>query len=368
MRDRLILAAVLFGIGYAITFLVGWWFPWTSIVVGVLLLVVTVLALFDADTRAAMGFAGFLGFAVFGFLLFRSGRAELRNNAAITAEVEKIGQRITLAETTLAQGQIDDAIRLCVELEPKVGKDQKARLEQVKARAENRFMERTASDVRNLIESEDFGTAEAKIRAVLNEPEATRRVPASKLLETILLETIFKEREKVANKKLADIVAEAQAEFNAGRLIQTEKLLNQAQGLAHATELGDFNQLKVNVEAAIRDEQRKKEEIAKLRQREKEKAPPANANRRKVTKEEFGDKWPLTVDEGEIECIQKSPRISIRLFHHGGKTYALNGIAQSLGYPPIDPIWKNDRKLGAGVKISMHPLNEVADELCEGSR
>lgn len=271
MRDRLISAAVLFSIGYAITFLAGWWFPWTSIVVGVLLLVATGLALFDADIRAGMGVAGFLGFAVFGFLLFRSGRAELRHNAAITAEVKKIGQQINLAETTLAQGQIDDAIRLCVELEPKVSKDQKARLEQVKARAENRIMQRTGLDVWKLIESEDFATAEAKIRAVLNEPEATRRESASKLLETILLEIIFKEREKVANKKLADIVAEAQAEFNAGRIPETEKLLNQAQGLAHATELGDLNQLKVNVEAAIRDEQLKKEELARQRQREKPK-------------------------------------------------------------------------------------------------
>lgn len=94
---------------------------------------------------------------------------------------------------------------------------------------------------------------------------------------------------------------------------------------------------------------------------EQEKPVPVDRHRRKVTKEEFGDKWPLTVDEGEIECKDKF----IRLFHHGGKTYALNGIAKSRGFKPIDPIWKDNPELGDGFKINIGPLLEAAGKLCD---
>ena len=137
MFEKLFSAAFLFGIGYGITFVAGWWFPWTSIVFGVFLLFATVVAIFDGNTRSSLGFTGIVVFALFGVLLFRSGRAELRSKAAITAEVERIDKQIVLAERTLADGKIDEAIRLCAELEPNVRNEQKKRLEQIKARAEN---------------------------------------------------------------------------------------------------------------------------------------------------------------------------------------------------------------------------------------
>jgi hypothetical protein len=72
---------------------------------------------------------------------------------------------------------------------------------------------------------------------------------------------------------------------------------------------------------------------------------PSEAARR-VTASELGDRWPLTVDEGEIDCI-RGPEIAGRwkdavVFRSDGKTYALNGPAKQRGHLVIDPIWKTD--------------------------
>ncbi len=50
----------------------------------------------------------------------------------------------------------------------------------------------------------------------------------------------------------------------------------------------------------------------------------------------LGDKWPLTVKEGEVGCDTQAA-----FFRHKGKKYALNGIASSRRseYLPVEPIW-----------------------------
>ena len=164
---------------------------------------------------------------------------------------------------------------------------------------------------------------------MLNEPDATRREPASALLENI-----FKEREKVANKKRADIVAEAQAELDAGRITETEKLLNKAKGLAHATELGDFNKLKVNLEAAIKDEQRKKEELAKLRQREKVELAQLQQQRQRqdLAKLRQGGTWAAFNAECGLQAVSNNQVKSETLFAKNweGKTVDWNGTVVSV--------------------------------------
>ena len=98
MVEKMFSAVALFGFGYVIAFLAGWWFPWTSIVVGVVLVVAAVAVVFDRNSWSAGGFGGILILAVFGVLLFRSGRAELRTNDAAVAEVERIDKLIVRAE------------------------------------------------------------------------------------------------------------------------------------------------------------------------------------------------------------------------------------------------------------------------------
>ena len=58
-----------------------------------------------------------------------------------------------------------------------------------------------------------------------------------------------------------------------------------------------------------------------------------------VTKSEFGNKWPFTVNKGRLECRG----ISV-IFHAKGKAYAVNGSARTEGYAKINEIWKDDQE------------------------
>ena len=82
---------------------------------------------------------------------------------------------------------------------------------------------------------------------------------------------------------------------------------------------------------------------------------------RLVTQNEFGDRWPFTVESGYVDCIQnKTP-----VFRSGPKTYGLTGYGTTnLGLPEIDPIWKNNPSI-AGVKISLTPITDLARQQCE---
>lgn len=84
---------------------------------------------------------------------------------------------------------------------------------------------------------------------------------------------------------------------------------------------------------------------------------------RHVTRAEFGDDWPLTVDAGELTLRSKN-RV---LFIVGGRVYALNGTAKAERhffldqprYAPIDEIWAdapNPPGLDLRLKKNMGPL------------
>jgi len=77
-----------------------------------------------------------------------------------------------------------------------------------------------------------------------------------------------------------------------------------------------------------------------------------------VSQKDFGDKWPLTVSSGQVEC----KRGVLAVFHHRNKTYGLNGTAISYGYQRIDPIWKDDPNI-KGNKISIGILIDEAMKL-----
>ena len=79
-----------------------------------------------------------------------------------------------------------------------------------------------------------------------------------------------------------------------------------------------------------------------------------------VTADEYGDKWPLTVSEARVNLL----RGSVAILRAGGRTYALNGTAQSRGYQRIDPIWRDNPAI-PGTKISISPLIQRALSLEE---
>ena len=81
---------------------------------------------------------------------------------------------------------------------------------------------------------------------------------------------------------------------------------------------------------------------------------PIVLNEKSLTKEEFDDKWPLTVDEGTLQCIQFevdgiNPEV-LRgiIFKTKDKTYSVNGVAKShgvdYGFEDISVITKIDLK------------------------
>ena len=74
----------------------------------------------------------------------------------------------------------------------------------------------------------------------------------------------------------------------------------------------------------------------------------------RVTRQEYGDRWPLTVDSGTLHNDEGAV-----LFESDTdrKIYALNGTAKTrnLGMD-ISPIWANADKGAAGPKKSLGPL------------
>ena len=71
-----------------------------------------------------------------------------------------------------------------------------------------------------------------------------------------------------------------------------------------------------------------------------------------VSRAEFGEKWPLTVDEGELHCS----RSKVTFTTTDGKVYAVNGTAKA-EFPPIDPIWKT-----ASLPLDYKPLERLPEQ------
>lgn len=80
-----------------------------------------------------------------------------------------------------------------------------------------------------------------------------------------------------------------------------------------------------------------------------------------VNAEKLGDGvWPLTVDEGQIDCIGRG-RVTLIA---DGETYALNGLASGAGDgQAIDAIWLDDPDV-PGLKVPMGDLTAYANDLC----
>ncbi|MCE8025240.1 DUF2511 domain-containing protein [Billgrantia aerodenitrificans] len=78
-----------------------------------------------------------------------------------------------------------------------------------------------------------------------------------------------------------------------------------------------------------------------------------------VSRSEFGDTWPFTVESGVVACVDGQAAI----FKSGGKSYQLNGFARSRGYAPIDPIWRDNPDI-PGTKVSIGEMIRIALERC----
>ena len=72
-----------------------------------------------------------------------------------------------------------------------------------------------------------------------------------------------------------------------------------------------------------------------------------------------GDNWPFTVSSGKLKCDRNAV-----VFVARGQTYAVNGIAISMGYADIRAIWRNNKD-GSGPKINIGPVLTLGLTLCE---
>lgn len=80
-----------------------------------------------------------------------------------------------------------------------------------------------------------------------------------------------------------------------------------------------------------------------------------------VTRDDYGDDWPLTVDEGILSC----ERGSAVVFTTDGRRYAVNGTAMTLNLgADLDPIWAPD-PAGVTPKMNIGPLIGDGLELCD---
>lgn len=81
-----------------------------------------------------------------------------------------------------------------------------------------------------------------------------------------------------------------------------------------------------------------------------------------VSRVEFGDAWPLTVERGTLLCIDQAV-----VFSSGGVNYAVNGTAvqraSEFGWRDIEAIWA-DNPTVAGLKKDIGPLIERGRALC----
>ena len=108
-----------------------------------------------------------------------------------------------------------------------------------------------------------------------------------------------------------------------------------------------------------------------------------------ITKEQFGERWPLSVNAGIVKCLAIGNGSVV--FEVDGKTYAVNGTAKGFAkkhnFYPIENIWLDDpgfikmaielaesekkpvdqiiKAMGTPTKININPVLNAGLELCK---
>ncbi len=89
-----------------------------------------------------------------------------------------------------------------------------------------------------------------------------------------------------------------------------------------------------------------------------------NPRTQKVSRAEYGERWPLTIAEAELDCVQPAAVI----LRSGPDIYALNGTAEATRkYKPIEPLLLPNPKpdqAKLGRRASLEPLVDAGLRLC----
>ena len=85
-----------------------------------------------------------------------------------------------------------------------------------------------------------------------------------------------------------------------------------------------------------------------------------DAHQQAISRADLGDKWPLMIDSGTLECRNGAEVV----LSSGGTLYALNGTAKSRKlYADVTSVWADDPSM-AGLKVSIGPLIDEGLSLC----
>jgi hypothetical protein len=89
----------------------------------------------------------------------------------------------------------------------------------------------------------------------------------------------------------------------------------------------------------------------------------AGGNAERISRADFGNDWPFTVEEGTLGCddSQGGPAVT---FEAAGTVYGVNGFAKTYGYKDIEPIWRDSSDPLAGPKVNIGPIIDRGLELC----
>lgn len=86
-----------------------------------------------------------------------------------------------------------------------------------------------------------------------------------------------------------------------------------------------------------------------------------SVDRKEISKQDFGDKWPFTVDHGLLRCIPPGQVV----FEVAGTAYAVNRVRQPVKhFPPADSILRA-KPHGSSNKMSLAPIIGLGLDLCK---
>jgi hypothetical protein len=88
----------------------------------------------------------------------------------------------------------------------------------------------------------------------------------------------------------------------------------------------------------------------------------------KISKESFGESWPLLVDGGTLSCVvDAGSGVEMVTFIHPTGTYALNGSANSRakqrGWFPVNTVWRPNPAV-PGTRMDISVLIKPGLKLC----
>ena len=82
---------------------------------------------------------------------------------------------------------------------------------------------------------------------------------------------------------------------------------------------------------------------------------------RKVSREDYGVQWPLTVDGGVLACEPGD----VATITVDGRTWPLDGVTEAGAYEGFLRIWERRAGEGADSRKDLSPLTEDAYALCD---